>query len=53
MDSEKYREIFDAEDFDPIEYINDRFPDEKSLINLDDEILMLKRELNEMNKELI
>lgn len=53
MESENLKEIFDSEDFDPIDYINEKFPDEKSLINLDDEILLLKRELNEMNKELI
>ena len=45
MESKKLREIFDSENFDPIEYINSRFPDEKSLVGLDDEILMIKQEL--------
>ena len=33
---------FDNEDFDPVKYINAKFPNEESLIGLDSEILDLK-----------
>lgn len=29
---------FDTEDFDPVSYINNKFPNEESLVGLDDEI---------------
>lgn len=36
---------FEDPNFDPIAYLNEKFPDEESLINLDDEILHLNGEL--------
>jgi len=41
--------IFESDDFDPIAYINEKFPDENSLVNLDSEIEILENELNNMN----
>ena len=32
---------FDSKEFDPVKYINDRFPDEQSLSALDQEIFNL------------
>lgn len=51
--SNEVRRIFDEDVFDPIAYINTRFPDENSLGNLDGEIEMLKNELYVMNEELV
>ena len=45
--------MFDDDNFDPIAYINSRFPDENSLGNLDSEIAMLKSELTSMNEDLV
>ena len=44
---------FDSREFDPISYINSKFPDENSLVSLDSEIDTLKKELSELNSELI
>lgn len=44
---------FDSRDFDPISYINSRFPDENALSSLDSEIDGLKKQLSELNTELI
>ncbi len=41
----KEKDIFDSEDFDPIEYINKKFPDENSLVNLDQEIESIRKEI--------
>ncbi len=39
----------ETQDFDPIMYINKKFPTEDSLKNLDSEIDCLKEELKELN----
>lgn len=44
---------FDSREFDPISYINSKFPDENSLVSLDSEIDTLKKDLAELNNELI
>jgi hypothetical protein len=53
LTSEQLQDIFDSEDFDPINFINSRFPNESSLGNLDSEIQTLKQELDLMNTDLI
>lgn len=45
--------MFDDEDFDPIKYINQKFPDENSLLNLDEEIEMVKKEIERLDKEIL
>lgn len=47
------KQDFDSKDFDVISYINYKFPNEQSLINLDTEITKLKSELGTLNSELI
>ena len=47
------RDAFDEEDFDPIKYINDKFPDEASLINLDSVITDLREEVNGLDEEIL
>ena len=49
MSSQNFEDI----NFDAIAYLNERFPDEDSLIDLDDEITKLNSELEGVNKELI
>jgi vacuolar protein sorting-associated protein 53 len=44
---------FEEAGFDPIAYLNARFPDEESLIGLDAEIERLNAELGDVNRELI
>lgn len=44
---------FEDPNFDAIAYLNARFPDEDSLVDLDDEIANLNSELENVNKELI
>lgn len=44
MSSNKH-DLFNDDDFDPIKYINKKFPDENSLVNLDSEIDSIKREI--------
>jgi len=46
-------DIFEDEDFDPIKYINQKFPDENSLANLDDEIELVKKEIERLDKEIL
>lgn len=46
-------DIFDDEDFDPIKYINQKFPDENSLLNLDEEIEMIRKEIDTLDKEIL
>lgn len=36
---------FEKEDFDLAEFVNKKFPNEESLINLDDEILKIDEQL--------
>jgi hypothetical protein len=43
----------EEENFDPIKFINDRFPDEESLVNLDTVINDLKAEINELDEEIL
>ena len=45
--------VFESKNFDPISYINAKFPDENSLSNLDTEIDTLKSELDSLNSELM
>jgi hypothetical protein len=47
------RNAFEEKEFDPITYINKKFPDENSLSGLDSEIDRLKKELSEINTDLI
>lgn len=44
---------FDSREFDPISYINSKFPDENSLVSLDNEIDTLKKDLADLNTDLI
>lgn len=44
---------FQAKDFDFIDYINNRFPNEESLDNLDHEISFLGEELDTLNVSLM
>jgi vacuolar protein sorting-associated protein 53 len=44
---------FEEVNFDPIAYLNRKFPDEESLAGLDQEIESLNAELGEVNRELI
>lgn len=44
---------FEELNFDPIAYLNKKFPDEESLAGLDNEIDSLNAELADVNKELI
>ena len=41
---------FEEANFDPISYLNARFPDEESLVGLDSEIERLNAELGEVNR---
>ncbi len=47
------RDVFDGDDFDPIKYINDRFPDEASLVNLDGVISELREEVGNLDEEIL
>jgi vacuolar protein sorting-associated protein 53 len=47
------KDAFDEEDFDPIKYINDKFPDEASLVNLDQVISDLREEVNGLDEEIL
>lgn len=44
---------FNNENFDPIQFINDRFPDEESLVNLDSVINELKSEIETLDEEIL
>lgn len=48
---EQLKEIED--DFNPIEFINERFADEESLLSLDSVINELKQEINHLDKEIL
>jgi hypothetical protein len=50
---ENLTEIFDNENFDVVEYINKKFPDEQSLENIDDQIHFLRKELEGLNFEIL
>ncbi len=45
--------VFNDEDFDPIKYINKKFPDENSLVNLDQEIDLIKKEIDRLDNEIL
>jgi hypothetical protein len=45
--------VFDNDDFDPIKYINQKFPNEQSLECIDEEIDFLKQELDTLNFEIL
>ena len=47
------KDIFDSEDFDPIKYINRKFPDENSLVNLESEIDSIKKEIHILDEEIL
>ena len=44
---------FDSPDFDPISYINSKFPDESSLKGLDQQIAMIKEQLDTANTDIM
>ena len=46
-------EIFEKDDFDVIKYINQKFPDEHSLENLDKEIDLIKQEIERLDEEIL
>lgn len=46
-------DVFDQEDFDPIKYINQKFPDESSLTGLDGEIDRIKQEIERLDREIL
>ena len=53
MATENFLSEFDNEDFDPINYINNHFPDENSLNGLDSYIQKLQGELTTVNSEIM
>ena len=44
---------FDSDNFDPIQFINERFPDEESLVNLDSVINELNGEIETLDTEIL
>ena len=44
---------FEKDDFDVVKYINQRFPDERSLEGLDGEIGRIKEEINKLDAEIL
>lgn len=46
-------EMFERDDFDVIKYINQKFPDEHSLENLDKEIELIKTEIDRLDEEIL
>jgi vacuolar protein sorting-associated protein 53 len=47
------KDPFDGDDFDPIRYINEKFPDESSLVNLDTVIGDLRGEVARLDEEIL
>jgi hypothetical protein len=47
------RDAFDEDDFDPIKYINEKFPDEASLVNLDSVIGELRSEVTALDEDIL
>ena len=43
----------EEDNFDPIKFINDRFPDEESLVNLDSVINELRQEISTLDEEIL
>lgn len=52
MDDDSFDE-FDMADFDPIQYINSKFPDEGSLSGLDGHIARLREQLDSVNTDIM
>jgi hypothetical protein len=50
---DKRKDLFEGEDFDPIKYINEKFPDEGSLVNLDSVIAELREEVGHLDDEIL
>ena len=48
-----HKDPFEGDDFDPIKYINEKFPDENSLVNLDSVIGELKGEVSRLDEEIL
>ena len=46
-------DAFEKDDFDVIKYINQKFPDEHSLENLDKEIDLIKQEIERLDDEIL
>ena len=46
-------DAFEKDDFDVIKYINQKFPDEHSLENLDKEIELIKQEIERLDEEIL
>ena len=49
----KNRTNSEEDNFDPIKFINDRFPDEESLVNLDSVINELRQEISSLDEEIL
>lgn len=47
------KDVFDGDEFDPIKYINEKFPDEASLVNLDGVISELRTEVTDLDEEIL
>nr|BCL66141.1 hypothetical protein [Volvox africanus] len=52
MPSRKRADLFDSEDFDPTKLINQLYPDEASLTDLDKFVLVLKKQINQVDQEI-
>ena len=50
---ENFLSEYNTDDFDPISYINDNFPDESSLAGLDSHIQQLEDDLSSVDKEIM
>ncbi|KAG2492670.1 hypothetical protein HYH03_009085 [Edaphochlamys debaryana] len=48
----KRADLFDAEDFDPIKLVNTLYPDEASLTDLDKFIIVLKKQIQQVDQEI-
>nr|BCL66276.1 hypothetical protein [Volvox reticuliferus] len=52
MPSRKRADLFDSEDFDPTKLINQLYPDEASLTDLDRFVLVLKKQIQQVDQEI-
>ncbi|GLI62858.1 hypothetical protein VaNZ11_005587 [Volvox africanus] len=50
--SRKRADLFDSEDFDPTKLVNQLYPDEASLTDLDKFVLVLKKQINQVDQEI-
>ena len=46
-------DAFDAPDFDVVEFVNKRFPDETSLTGLDSQIAEMESEIRELDQSIL